>query len=679
MPEPASGEGGGVVTSGPWRRRGLTEGEARAAPTSSGGLSATEVEVGYGRAIEIRSAVDAGFRRWRRPPSPPAGAGVLMPLPRPTRLDIAWSAETSPRFQPDEEFQASFLHTFWRLFVWLWSALRFGFGVASDALRGRTGTAARAKRLRLTLERAGPTFVKLGQQLSIRLDLLPYPYALELQRLLDDMVPLDWKVALPALERSLGSPLDKVFASFDPQPIGSASVACVYQAYLRNGDRVAVKLRRPGIGRRLAADMRALSWTLRLLELAVLPPRFTDNFVHELRDMLLAELDFRKEARSIDLFGEAARKAKLRYVRTPKVYCELSRLDLLVTELVTGTWLTELLGAVENDDRRALAVLQSRGIDPCVVARRYLKVNRFGAFEGPLFHADLHPANVLVEPDNHLVLIDFGSVGSFPEQELQVWRRMLDAQAEEDVGGIVRAAVALLEPLPLIDVDEFSKRMEQAFWEDLWATKWKHSEWWERTWANLWIHFLQLAREYNVPMRLNTLRMIRATMLADTIAMRLDHGLDPWAEFRSYEAEASRRARKRVHKRLRRELGAKRWIRTEELIHLVDAAFFRTQRLLNNTSRLYRFSVSVGKAAGSVMIVTKVLLGIAGFAAAVTLGIAGLRKWRPDSFPGSGQPSEILAALADNGWVQAGLLVVFLFTLRRLRYHLDQKVEQRDR
>jgi len=648
---------GDNLTRGPWRAPAATRG---------------------GRDARRRREVERALTRWPRPPEPPPGEGVVRPLPRPSRLDVAWSADTAARVHPPDEFRASALRSFARLFVWLVCAVRFFAGVLWDRLRGRTGTAARARRLRRTLERAGPTFVKLGQQLSIRLDLLPYAYAVELQRMLDDMEPLPPDVALAEISRALGRPLEEVFQALDPKPIGSASVACVYQAYLRNGDRVAVKLRRPGIGELLVADIRALGWTLRLLEHVVLPPGFTANFVFELRDMLVAELDFRKEARSIELFEDAVRKAKLDYVRTPKVYFDHTRRNMLVIELVTGTWLTEILGALESDDRAALAELRRRRIDPKVVARRYLKINRFGAFEGPLFHADLHPANVLVQPDDRIVLIDFGSVGSFPEHELQVWRRMLDAQADEDVGGMVRAGVALLEPLPLIDVDEFSKRMEQAFCENLWATKSRHSEWWERTWANLWVHFFELAREYNVPMRLNTLRMIRVTMLADTIAMRLDHDLDPWAEFREYERESGRRARKRVHRRVRRNLGPKRWIRTEQLLYMADAAVFRVQRLLDDTTRLYSFTATVGRVAGTVMILAKAALALVVAGGTWVLATAGLRLAFP-TLGGSTDPVTISRDLLANGWVQAALVAAGLLVARRLRYQLAIKVDERRR
>ena len=220
------------------------------------------------------SAADGG-----RPPAY-TGSEVLTSLPRPKRLKVRENDDALPPQREVEVFKAGILRTCGRLFLWLFGGLRFAFGILWDAVRRRNARQNRAIRLRETFQALGPTFVKLGQQLSVRIDLLPYVYAHELERLLDKVPPIRTELAIAEIERSLGRPLGEVFAAFDPEPIGSASLACVYQAVLSSGERVAVKVRRPGAGEALAADLRALGWILHLLELFLLAPRVTANFIY---------------------------------------------------------------------------------------------------------------------------------------------------------------------------------------------------------------------------------------------------------------------------------------------------------------------------------------------------------------------------------------------------------------
>ena len=142
----------------------------------------------------------------------------------------------------------------------------------------------RAVRLREVFDGAGVSFAKLAQQLSLRADVLPYAYCAELSKMLDRAQAIPTAEAIAIIERSLGRPLNEMFSAFDPEPIGSASLACVYQATLKSGERVAVKVRRPGIGPLLAADLRAMDWLLILAEmLTLVRPGSTKQFRQELR------------------------------------------------------------------------------------------------------------------------------------------------------------------------------------------------------------------------------------------------------------------------------------------------------------------------------------------------------------------------------------------------------------
>jgi predicted unusual protein kinase regulating ubiquinone biosynthesis (AarF/ABC1/UbiB family) len=494
-----------------------------------------------------------------------------------------------PRYR-ELVFNAGVLKTVARLHLWLWGAFRFGRGLFVLWLFRRNTDENRACLLRETISKMGPTFIKLGQQLSMRLDLLPYPYTSELEKLLDDLDAFDTETALQVVERAVGQsrgvplvPREQIFSAFDQKAIGAASVACVYHAVLKTGEHVAVKVRRPGIGQQFAADLRALKWVLSIFEVFGLPPGFLKNFHHELKSMLMDELDFRKEARFAELYSRKTRKTKqMRFISVPRVFFDYSNDEVLIADFVSGVWLKDILSALTTNEGQMRELLSKMNIDPIILARRIQLIARYNNFENIFFHADLHPANILVQPGNRICLIDFGSCGSFSRRELNAWRRWFDAQSVDDVGGMVQAALAIIEPVPAIDKDEFGQRLETEFWKNLYAIKSKHAEWSERISSRLWLDFLKLCREFNIPMRLNTLRMIRASLLTDTIAGRLDHDQDPYREFRYYEKGAGKRAKKRTRKRVKALLGPSKFIRIEQGLESTLQLLFQIQRTVNS-------------------------------------------------------------------------------------------------
>ena len=595
--------------------------------------------------------------------------GVDPRLPRPQRLRIDWRKYSSPPRRETEVFRAGIIRVVLRLFVWGRTAIQFSAGAAWDAVRRRNSIHRRASRLRRILEGAGPTFIKIGQQLSIRSDLLPYEYIHELEKMLDSAPPFPVPKAIESIEKAAGKSLSEAFEVFDPEPIASASIACVYQGLLPNGDRVAIKVRRPNIGRQFAADIRGLSWVMTLLETFWLPPGFTKHFVFELRQMLFEELDFVREARYTDLFRESTPDSELDFATSPRVYFELSNHEVLVTEFLTGIFLTELLAVVENKDHAALEALHERGIDPDVVAKRLIWVSRFGGFEALFFHADLHPGNVLVLPGNQLVLIDFGACGAFTESERVIWRRLLYAQNRGDVGAMVQAMLALLEPLPAVSTHEFARRCETVFWQDLYAARSSHSPWWERTTANLWFGFFRLSREFNIPLRLNTLRMIRGSLLTDTVALRLDPELDHHEEYRRYLQSAGKRARKRLLEKIPQAfLGDAEWIQWEQMFEAGWSALYRAQRFLDSTA--IEYSKLRGGLSSFISNLTRALSTLGFVALVATLVLGGMQVV-------SGRTLDVnfgqvfLEQVLAGGWFQVVVLVIALVNIRRWWYRLD--------
>jgi len=622
------------------------------------GLSRWEAERGRRRAATL-DAADTGTEDVRRA------------MPRRERLP-AGARGFAPPMQARSEYRASLVHALARVVVWLYAALLYGLGNLGDVVTRRSSVERRAVRLRKTLERIGGTFLKVGQQLSIRIDLLPMPFCAELGKLLDQVPAFPTERAIAAIERSTGRPLAATFSAFDPEPIGSASLACVYQAVLRSGEKVAVKVRRPRVGEKFAADWRALRWLVGLVEgLALVRPGQVGPMVRDLESMFIEELDFRREARSTDLFRRRARKSRLRFLSAPRVYFEHSSEDVLVTELVAGVWLWEVLGAVETQNPDNLAYLASRDIDPVLVAQRLFEASLFGIFENLIFHADPHPANVVVRPGSEIVLIDFGSCGSYKESQLNIIRQFHYCHANEDAGGMVQCALALLEPLPPVDIDEMTREVEEVFSDSMHAIKSRGSEWWERTSASIWIGFLRLARRYHVRVNLDILRMIRSTLLYDTLAARLHGRIDIYAEYQRFRKRMARRARRRFGKRLRRflrrGLDDRTFLRLEEASDLGARLAYRLQRFADAPS--FKFSLLAGKAVFAVATATRWLLSTVAVGLSAGAVVALTRSLRGEQV----DASAVIDVVATSPWFIAFALIFLLASVRLVLFRFQDR------
>jgi predicted unusual protein kinase regulating ubiquinone biosynthesis (AarF/ABC1/UbiB family) len=549
------------------------------------------------------------------------GAGLLPPDVR-KRLQADILPQVPPSTMRRGEWKTNWAQMFSRLFIYSWTAIKWIIQVGWDKLRGIDTLDRRAERFREFIEILGGSAVKLGQQLSMRIDLLPYEYTVELSKMLDRMPPFPVEYAIQRIESFLGRPLGEVFKEFNPVPIGSASVACVFSAYLESGERVAIKIRRPRIGEQFMADCAALGLVLKTLEfLTIFRPGLSHNFLYDFRAMLMDELDFSKECRYTELFRRRVHK-RMSFVSAPKVYPELSCEDILVTEFLEGIWLREMLNAVEQRDEAALSLLRAQGIYPELVARRLLRANQFGVFENLLFHADPHPSNVVVQRDSRIVFIDFGSCGVYTSRERNIWRQFSYYHQQEDVGRMVQSAVALLEPLPPIDIDELSKRLENLFWENLNAFKSKYTQWWERTSARVWIKYMELAREYDAPLALNTLRMIRSTLMYETVAARLFGRVDAFKEHRKYLKSAGKASRRRVRKRVQNFLfkgpSPDDYRSFEQLLDMGNRTMYLAQRWLDQPP--FHFSMMVDKFVYAVSVMLRTMITFVFF----TLGAAFL-------------------------------------------------------
>jgi len=510
-----------------------------------------------------------------------------------------------------------------------------------------------AKRFRELLVWLGGVMVKVGQQLSQRPDVLPPVYCDELRALLDNLpTKIEREAVIAAIERQTKKPLGEVFADFNFDAVGSASVSCVYQAVLHTGEEVAVKVRRPRIQKEFTADLDAINWLFFSLEfLTVWRPGTTRHISYELRDLLLEELDFRREARYQELFRRYHKRRKKLHVTAPKVYYELSGEEVMVSEFVRGHKVQTIIEAMESGDEVFLARLRRSGINPKTVAKRLVRSRYYSFHECPLFHGDPHPSNILVQDNNRIVMLDFGACGVFSQRDRNLMWQMNHYYSRDDVGGMVNMVLLLMEPIHPINIHPFKRELTDAWWTGFYGIKSNHAQWWERSSLRLWLRFFELVRKYQIPIPRNLVRMIRATLLYDTVAARLYSKINVFKEFEKYTQGVARRAKRRIIESAARQLilgpDDSTFLKLKQLADVGDDILVRVRRFLDDQD--FTFSKLAGKVYSAVRALVRLLM-IAGTAAMVA-AIAALVLYATDKLqPKSWNPFGSEFILTSSKW-----------------------------
>jgi ubiquinone biosynthesis protein len=315
------------------------------------------------------------------------------------------------------------------------------------------GGSNRGQRLRQMLDELGPTFVKFGQLLSTRPDVVPPDIVFELKGLQDQVTPFSFEEAEQVIREELGLTIEQLFLEFDETPIAAASIGQVHRAVLPNGRSVAVKVQRPEAPRQIEADLELMYQVARLVGERVDALEFIDtvSLVDEFARTIRQELDYRLEARNAEQFHRDF--VGHPHVRVPRVYWSYSRTRVLTLELLEGVHLRDLdLGRYTIEERKRLAYL---------IAEAWMHM----IFRHGFFHADPHPSNIMVlEQTEHIGLIDFGMVGKLTDEDMSKLTGLFIDVVNERIEALPRRLAALGVRYPKDREEEFVNELRDVYY-----------------------------------------------------------------------------------------------------------------------------------------------------------------------------------------------------------------------
>ena len=407
----------------------------------------------------------------------------------------------------------------------LWIALRFGldeFMLGHARLRGlnslvravmfwRPLKASRGERLRLALEALGPIFVKFGQMLSTRRDLIPLDIADQLARLQDQVPAFPSEQVFAVMLQAYGKPLNEVFAEFDPLPVASASVAQVHFAKLPDGMPVAVKILRPGIAAVIEKDLALLDSFAALLEQLWsdgkrLKPR---EVVAEFSRHIHAELDLMLEAANCSQLHRNFADGRLLLV--PQVHWDWCREQVMVMQRMQGTPISQV------------GRLRELGIDIPKLARDGVEIFFTQVFRDGFFHADMHPGNILVADDGRYVALDFGIMGTLNETDKQYLARNFLAFFRRDYREVARAHIESGWAPADTPPDEFETAI-RAVCEPIFDKPLK-----DISFGRVLLRLFQTSRRFGVEIQPQLIMLQKTLLNIEGLGRELDPELDLWA------------------------------------------------------------------------------------------------------------------------------------------------------
>ena len=413
---------------------------------------------------------------------------------------------------------------FFRLFKIVFIALRFGldeFLLAHERVRWlhlplkmllfmRNTSAPRAVRLRLALESLGPIFVKFGQMLSTRRDLMPVDLADELARLQDQVPPFPSSQSIALLEGTFGKPLLETFRSFEETPVASASVAQVHFAVLHDGREVAVKILRPGITRIIAHDIALLKIAADLIEWLWADGRRLKLrlVIEEFEKHLNDELDLTREAANGSLLRRNFASSGL--LRVPEMYWDFCTADVMVMERMYGLPISQIDG------------IRAAGVDIPKLAADGVEIFYTQVFRDGFFHADMHPGNVQVAADGRYIALDFGIMGTLTDTDKHYLAQNFIAFFRRDYKRVAQVHIESGWAPKETRVDELESAI-RAVCEPIFDRPLR-----EVSFGRVLLRLFQTSRRFGIEIQPQLVLLQKTLLNIEGLGLQLDPELDLW-------------------------------------------------------------------------------------------------------------------------------------------------------
>jgi ubiquinone biosynthesis protein len=379
-----------------------------------------------------------------------------------------------------------------------------------------------AERMRLALEELGPTFVKLGQLLSTRPDVIPHTFVREFEKLQDDVPSFPFEELTAQIMRELGGPVASFFAYIDPEPLAAASIAQVHRARLISGEEVVVKVRRPGIVETVESDISALMSLARLAERHIPGSEIYDPvaLVREFARTIRREMDFSREGHTIEKFRDNF--AQTPWMHFPTVYWGQTARGVLTMEYVDGIKVTDQ----ERFDRSEL--------DRTVIAQHGADAFLEMVLNHGFFHGDLHPGNVLILPNNVICLLDYGIVGRLDEGLKTFLTDSLYAIVNRDMDEVVSLLLFAGDISDNLDIRAL-KRDLSSFVDGYYEIPLKEIEV-----GRMLMEFIEIITIYNIRIQPDLMLLAKSLMLVEAMGRSLNPAFNMVEHLRPFIGKALR-------------------------------------------------------------------------------------------------------------------------------------------